>query len=166
MDRKTFLKTVCGLGACSCLARVAAPAEAMAAGLAEPASNEAARVAAGEAAGDGASGAGQTTDARLAFARYQFAKLVGVMAAGSAVRACVEILEKTGRECAKAGGLAARFVGNPEGYFATARAAWGTEFQWDKPSGLVTVAVAEGPCGCPLVDTTRTPAFWCNCSAG
>jgi len=32
--------------------------------------------------------------------------------------------------------------------------------------GLITVAVDEGPCGCPLVDSKRTPAFWCNCSVG
>ncbi len=26
--------------------------------------------------------------------------------------------------------------------------------------------MAEGECGCPLVDNTRTPAVWCNCSVG
>lgn len=142
MDRKTFLKTMCGLGACGCLARVLDGRDALAAGQAD------------------------VPDQRLAFARYQVAKLAGFMAAGPAVAACTEILEKTGRECAKVAALAARFKGDPEGYFAASRAAWGTEFRWDKAKGIVTVVVAEGPCGCPLVDARRTPAFWCNCSVG
>jgi hypothetical protein len=166
MDRKAFLKAVCGLGVCGCIARVMAPPVAIAEGQPEPAESEGAGVATGLAAGDGASGAGQTTDQRLAFARHQFATLVGFMAAGPAVPACVEILEKTGRACAKITGLGVKFKGDPEGYFTTARNAWGTEFHWDKAKGVVTVAIAEGPCGCPLVDGTRTPAFWCNCSVG
>ena len=92
--------------------------------------------------------------------------MVGFMAAGTTAPACAEILEKTGRECAKLGGLAARFKGDPDGYFAAARKAWGTDFQWNKEKGIVTVAVAEGECSCPLVDSKRTPAFWCNCSVG
>jgi predicted hydrocarbon binding protein len=142
MDRKTFLKTVCGLGACGCVATLVPPTVARAADQAE------------------------APDQRLAFARYQVAHLVRIMAAGPAVPACTEALEQTGRECAKLGGLGAKFKGDPQGYFATARKAWGTDFQWDKAKGIVTVAVAEGPCGCPLVDAKRTPAFWCHCSAG
>jgi hypothetical protein len=142
VDRKTFLKTVCGLGICSCVASVVDPCEALAAHQAE------------------------APDQRLVFARYQVAKLVGFMASGPAAVACTEIVEKTGRECAKLTGLAAKFKGDPEGYFATSRKAWGTEFQWDKAKGIVTVTVPEGPCGCPLVDAKRTPAFWCNCSVG
>ena len=26
--------------------------------------------------------------------------------------------------------------------------------------------MADGPCGCPLVDARRTPPFWCKCSVG
>lgn len=142
MDRKVFLKTVCGLGVCGCVASLARPPQAPAA---EPA---------------------EVTDRRLAFARYQVANLVRFMAAGAAVPACTEALERTGRECAKLGALGAKFKGDPEGYFAAAHEAWGTDFQWDKAKGIVTVAVAEGPCGCPLVDAKRTPPFWCNCSVG
>ncbi len=43
---------------------------------------------------------------------------------------------------------------------------WGTDFQWNKEKGIVTVSVAEGECSCPLVDNKRTPAFFCNCSVG
>jgi hypothetical protein len=142
VDRKRFLETVCGLGACSCVAGLAGPARLLAAEQAE------------------------APDQRLAFARYQVAHMVRLMAAGPAAPACAEVLENTGRECAKLGGLAARFKGDPDGYFAAARKAWGTEFRWDKAKGIVTVAVAEGPCGCPLVDRKRTPSFFCNCSVG
>lgn len=143
MDRKTFLKAVCGLGICECIST---------AGKGHRAEAESAPA--------------QPQDQRLAFARYQVAKLTGFMAAGPAAPECAEILEKTGRECAKLGGLTARFKGDPDGYMAEAKKAWGTEFQWDKEKGVIVVSVAEGDCGCPLVNMKRTPAFWCNCSVG
>lgn len=141
MDRKTFLRTVCGLGVCGCAAHVAGSVDLEAA---------------------------PQTDApqqRLAFARYQIANLARHLA-DSQEPACVAAIEQTGGDCAKLGGLAARFRGNPEGYFAEARKAWGTDFQWDKAANVITVTVAEGPCGCPMVDQRRTPAFWCDCSVG
>ncbi len=142
MDRKEFLKSACGLGVCGCAVSLL--------GAASP-------LQAAEAPAE---------DQRLAFARYQLAKLLGFMAAGAPAEACAGILENTGRECAKLGQLGARFKGDPEGYFAAARKTWGTDFAWDKRKGVVTVAVAEGDCGCPLVDKRRTPAVWCNCSVG
>jgi hypothetical protein len=142
VNRKEFLKSACGLGVCGCVLSVLDPSEVLAATTA------------------------QAPDQRLAFARYQVAKMVGFMAGGSTAPACAEILEKTGRECAKLGGLSAKFKGNPEEYFATAKKDWGTEFSWDKEKGIVTVAVAEGECGCPLVDSKRTLPFFCNCSVG
>lgn len=98
--------------------------------------------------------------------RYQLAQMLGFLVADTSAPTCAGILEKTGRECAKLGQLGARFQGDPERYFATAHQAWGTDFTWDKAAGTVTVAVAEGPCGCPLVDPARTPATWCHCSVG
>lgn len=142
MDRKEFLKGVCGLGVCGCVLNLFGAAEPL---LAAEAPKE---------------------DQRLLFVRYQLAKLLGFMAAGAPAGTCAGILEKTGRECAKLGQLGARFKGDPERYFATAKKNWGTEFTWDKEKGVVTVAVAEGECGCPLVDPKRTPALWCNCSVG
>ena len=142
MDRKQFLKTVCGLGACGCLGQLT--------GVVQPL----------EAA------AADQSDQRLAFARYQMAKLVGFMAASPRATDCVEIVEKTGRECAKRGQIGTIFKNDPERYFDAARKAYGTEFAWDKEKHSVTVTIAEGECGCPLVDAKRTPAFWCNCSVG
>ncbi len=134
MDRKEFLRNVCGLGVCGCAMGFF---ESVAPARAEEKPAE---------------------DQRLLFARYQLANLVGFMAAGLPAEACAAVLEKTGRECAKLGRLGEQFKGNPEGYFATAKQNWGTDFTWDKEKGIVTVAVAEGPCGCPLVSTKRTPA--------
>jgi hypothetical protein len=142
VDRKEFLKSVCSLGVCGCVAGLLDPREVLAATQAD------------------------APDQRLAFARYQVAKMAGFMAAGATAPACAEILQKTGRECAKLGQLGAKFKGDPEGYMATARKAWGTDFSWDKEKGVITVAVPEGECNCPLVDNKRTPAFFCNCSVG
>jgi hypothetical protein len=146
VDRKEFLKSACGLGVCGCVLSLLDPSQVLAdaTAQAEP----------------------QVQDQRLAFARYQVAKMVGFMAAGTTAPACARILEDTGRECAKLGRLSASFKGDPEGYFAAARKNWGTDFSWDKEKGIITVAVAEGECSCPLVDSKRTPPFWCNCSVG
>ena len=73
MDRKEFLKSACGLGVCGCALSLL--------GVPEPLQ-----------AGDTAA-----PDQRLAFARYQLAKMVGFMAAASTAEACTAILEKTGR---------------------------------------------------------------------
>lgn len=142
MDRKEFLKSACGAGLCGCaFTWLGAPPPAAAE---EP-----------------------SADAqRLAFIRYQLAKMVGFLDAEAPPATCAAVLEKTGRECAKLGTLVATFKGNPEGYFAAASKAWGTEFAWDRERGVVTVAVPPGDCGCPLVDPRRTPAVWCNCSVG
>jgi len=114
---------------CGCVASLVGPREALAASAAEE------------------------PDQRLAFARYQVAKMVAFMAAATTAPECADIIERTGRECARLGGLAARFKGDPDGYFAAARKAWGTDFQWNKEKDIVTVAVAEGECSCPLVTT-------------
>ena len=142
MDRKEFLKSACGLGACGCALSLVVSPETLAAAAPEP------------------------PDQRLAFARYQIAKMTGFMAAGTSAPACAEVLQKTGRECAKLGQINVKFKGDPDGYFAAARKAWGTDFSWNKEKGIVTVTVAEGECSCPMVDSRRTPAFFCNCSVG
>ena len=142
MDRKEFLKGVCGLGVCGCALKFLDGTNPLYAAETS------------------------TEDQRLAFAQYQLAKMLGFMATDASAGACVGILEKTGRECAKLGQLGVKFKGNPEGYFDAAKKMWGTDFTWDKQKGVVTVAVAEGDCGCPLVDKKRTPAVWCNCSIG
>lgn len=142
MDRKEFLKTACGLGVCGCAVGLLGTTEPVMAEDAAP------------------------PDRRLAFARYQLANMVGFVAADTSTEACTGVLEKTGRECARLGQLAAHFKGNPEGYFAVAKKSWGTDFSWDKEKGVITIAVAEGDCGCPLVDAKRMPAVWCNCAVG
>jgi hypothetical protein len=142
VDRKTFLKTMCGLGACSCVAGLCSPAEALSAA------------------------ADQAPDQRLAFARFQIAKLVTALSQEPQAAHHAELIEQRGRDCAKMGGLPARFTGDPEGYFAAAKEAWGTVFEWDKAAGVIMVTGTEGPCECPMVDQKRTPVFWCNCTVG
>ena len=142
MDRKEFLKSACGLGVCGCAAESPRRARAAARGRHRRA---------GPAARFRPVSGGQ--DGRLHGHR-------------PTPEACAGIIEKTGRECAKLGQLQAKFKGDPEGYFAAIKKAWGTDSSWDKEKGIITVAVPEGECGCPLVDNKRTPAVWCNCSVG
>ncbi|MFN7959380.1 MAG: hypothetical protein U0P46_13790 [Holophagaceae bacterium] len=143
MDRKQFLTLACGLGACGCATKLAAGTRALE-----------------------ASGPPPADDPRLRFARHQVATLVGFLGSDLPVETCAGVIEKAGRECAKLGQLHARFKNDPEGYFAAGKKHWGTDFAWDRSTGIITVTVAEGPCGCPLVDAKRTPTLWCNCSVG
>lgn len=142
VDRKEFLKSACGLGICGCaLSFLEAP---------EP-------VKAKDTV---------ASDQRLGFVRYQVAKMVGFLATDTTADVAAGILEKTGRECARLGQLPGKFKGDPEGYIAAIKKLWGTDAVWNKEKSIVTVTVAEGECGCPLVDSKRTPALWCNCSVG
>jgi len=141
VDRKEFLKNICGFGVCGCVLSLPIAMESL---HAEDAA----------------------LDQRLVFARYQLSKMLGFMATDTTSSAAVGILQKTGRECAKLGKLHANYVKDPEGYFAAAKKSWGTDFVWDKANNKIVVSVAEGPCGCPLVDPKRTPVVWCNCSVG
>jgi len=149
MDRKDFLKSACGAGACGCaLGLLGAPRAQTQAETPKPAAEP-------------------PPEARqLAFNRYQVANMVKAMAADLPPAAAVGVLRKTGRECAKITQVHAKYQGNPEGYFAACKEAWGTEVAWDKKQGLVTVTVPAGECSCPLVSTKWTPPLFCNCSAG
>jgi len=142
MDRKDFLKGACGLGICGCALNFLGKPKSLRAEDAAPA------------------------DGKLAFARYQVANMVGFMAADATATACAGINEKTGRECAKLGQLQVKFKGDPQGYLAAIKKAWGNDSTWDKEKGIITITVSEGECGCPMVDSKRTPVFWCNCSVG
>ncbi len=85
MDRKEFLKSACGLGVCGCalgLLGTTAPLSAAEASAEEQ---------------------------RLAFVRYQLARLLGFMATDAPADVSAGILEKTGRECARLGQLGAKF---------------------------------------------------------
>lgn len=142
MDRKDFLKSACTLGACGCVLSVVGGPELLCAEEKAP------------------------EDQRLAFSKYQVANMVSFMAADPKSEAYAAILERTGRECAKLGQLGTKFKGNLEGYFAAVKKLWGTDCSQNKETGRITIAVAEGECGCPMVDPKRTPAFFCHCSAG
>ena len=142
MDRKEFLKSACNLCACGCVVGLLGGPEILAEEQKPPA------------------------DQRLAFARYQVAKMVGLMSAEANAPTCKPILEGMGRECASLSLAQANLKGDPEGYFAAAREAWGTEFSWDKERGVITVTGTEKVCSCPLVDIRKTPVFFCNCTVG
>ena len=66
----------------------------------------------------------------------------------------------------QAGPARRQVQGRPRGLLRRGQEGLGHRLPWDKEKGIVTVAVAEGECGCPLVDSKRTPAFCCNCSVG
>ena len=104
---------------------------------------------------------------QIAGARERFAKLVTIMGEDldGAVRA--KILTRLGRQCAQAyRPLFEKYRGNPKGFHELVKTAWLESAETDAETGVLSVAGKPAPCACPLVKAGRTPAEFCQCSAG
>ena len=143
MDRKEFLKSACGLGVCGCALSLVDPPETLAAA---PRRRSRTSGSPSRAIRSPRWSASWPPDRRRRRARRSSRRPAGSAPSWANSASSSRVI--------------------PTRYFATARKAWGTDFSWDKEKGIITVAVAEGECSCPMVDSQRTPAFFCNCSVG
>ena len=85
---------------------------------------------------------------------------------GPTAPACAEDPREDRPGMRQAGRPLRQVQGRPRRVFRHGQEGLGHRLPWDKEKGIITVAVAEGECGCPLVDNKRTPPFFCNCSVG
>jgi predicted hydrocarbon binding protein len=160
MERRKFLTHTCGLGACACSALLLlSEQEAIAAG-----ENE-----------------GKNTQEKLEkglheelgrlrwwskHAQNQIAKLMELLQTHLDEKTRIGIMEQMGRNCAKSIGWAEKYRGNVEGFFQYMNNHNGETFTYDKEKGVITIVTRVRDCDCRLVDSKKTPPYYCYCSAG
>ncbi len=153
MKRSEFLKAcasgVCGCGLMSLLAPVAARAEEKkAAAKAAPAECE-------------------ETKQQLDGARERFAILVTAMGEQLDDATRQKLLQRMGRDCAKAWTpFFEKYRGDLQGFLTKAKTAWVERADYDEKAGVLRVTGKSNPCACPLAKAGRTPGDFCRCSTG
>ena len=78
----------------------------------------------------------------------------------------LELVEQLGRNCAKRIGWANEFKGNVRGFFQRMKENQGEVIEFDEAAGVITITSPERDCVCAMVDSKRTPAYFCHCSVG
>jgi len=153
MKRNDFLKT-CGAGLCGCGVM----------GFLAP------RTASAEVKDGQTTAAPSEVDAlkrQIDGAQERFAELMTIMGEDLDGATRDKILTRLGRQCAQAYRLFfQKYRGNLSGFHDKAKTAWLESAEYDEKTGVLRVAGKPAPCGCPLVKAGRTPADFCNCSAG
>jgi len=152
MDKRSFLKTACGLGLCSCVPAV------FGAGHSEPAQNNPETDKLREQNG--------RLNWRLNHARNQLARLMELLEPELDESVRKRILQELGRNCAKSLGWAEQYKGNPEGFFKHMKDRLGEQLAFDGSGKTITIVTRERDCDCPLVVSNRMPAYYCDCSIG
>jgi predicted hydrocarbon binding protein len=151
MKKREFLKTCCGLGICSCAATLL-PAS-------DPAKTE--NVDSEEMKKNNV-----RLNWRLNHAKRQMSLLLCKIEPEISPQVRCAILEDMGRSCAKSLGWALKYKGNPEGFFEHMKKHSGENLTFDKERKKITIITRDRDCDCPIVDSAKTPGYYCNCSLG
>ena len=151
MDRRQLIKQTCGVGVCACVGVTALAKSCIGA----------------EAAGTDDMGRQLR---RLKWwqdhTKGQLVRLWELLEPHLDEATREDIIEQLGRNCAKRLGWAEQFKGNVQGFFRRMKESQGEEIVYDEAGGVITVTTPERDCVCGLVDSKRTPAYFCHCSVG
>ena len=77
-----------------------------------------------------------------------------------------EVFQRLGRNCAKSLGWAARYKGDPEGFFEFMNGRMGETISFSEDRKRITVDTGCRPCACPIMKDKRTDGVYCDCSLG
>ena len=152
MKKREFVKSICTLGVCSCI-----PA------FMNPESNFA------QVEDDDCKKAKEMNwrlEWRLNHAKGQLGMLLGKIDSEISPEMKKSILEEMGRNCARSLQWAEKYKGNPEGFFKHMYDHSGENISFSENRKKITVITKEGDCGCPIVDSSKTPGYYCDCSLG
>ena len=152
MDKREFLKKACGLGVCSCAAAVLTP--------------EAGRAGSEDAECEQTRDMNRRLEWRLNLAKRNYCSVLNKIEPEVDPKTRQNMLEQMGRNCANSWGQAAKFKNNPEGFFDLMRERFGENISFDVKGGLITVVTPERDCVCPIIDSSKAPAYYCHCSIG
>lgn len=152
MDKRTFLKSSCQLGVCACASSF---------GLAEIAS-----------ASDDLDEAttlrekNRRLEWRLNLARRNLTTLLTEIEPLVDAKERSRIMRQMGRNCAKSLGWAAKYKGDPQGFFDHMKRTFGETISMDDKQRMISVVTPDRPCVCPLVGDPQPPNYYCDCSIG
>lgn len=151
MKKREFLKNVCKLGACSCTAPFVIPdiINAQSQDDCEKAKEMNWRL-----------------EWRLNHSKKQFGMLLEKIEPQISLDERECILEDMGRNCARSLNWAEKYKGNPEGFFEYMFNHSGEKLSFSEDKKKITVITRERDCDCPIVDSSKTPAYFCSCSLG
>ena len=153
MNKREFIKATCALGMCSCAAPVLFGSE-----VAE-APKEAEDC-------DKIKDMNRRLNWRVNHAKGQLGLLLSEIEDDIPLERREQILEKMGRNCVGSLGWAEKYKNNPEGFFEHMKQHSGENITYDREKGLIRVVTRDRDCDCPIVDSSKTPAYYCHCSIG
>jgi predicted hydrocarbon binding protein len=151
MNKREFLKKTACAGICSC---VAIPISSMGPG------------AAGDEECHEIRDLNRRLEWRLNHAKRQFCTLLNRIESEIPEETRRTILEDMGRNCARSLGWAERYKGDPEGFFQHMFRHSGEKLSFDKTGRTITIVTRDRDCDCPVVDSSKAPAYYCDCSLG
>ena len=151
MNKREFIKNACKIGACPCVVALVAPEAASA---------------------QDADDCEETRDMnrrlewRLNLAKRQLGTLLTSIEPEVSPEKRSAILEQMGRNCAGSLGWAEKFKDDPEGFFDYMNERYGETISFNESRSKITVTTPERDCVCPIVDSSKIPSYYCNCSIG
>ena len=152
MNKREFIKASCALGICSCTAPALFSSESS--------KQE-------DEDCDKIKDMNWRLNWRLNHAKGQLCILLNEIEDDIPLEKRKEILEKMGRNCASSTSWAEKYKGDPEVYFEFMNTAHGETITYDRKKGLIKVVSGErDQCPCPIVDSSKTPPYYCHCSIG
>jgi predicted hydrocarbon binding protein len=152
MNKRKFLKNICKLGVCSCTAAFVSP-KTIGAQTEDDECKKAKEM-------------NWRLEWRLNHAKRQFGMLLTKIEPEISTEVRQSILEEMGRNCARSLGWAEKFKGTPEGFFEYMFNHSGEKISFDENRKKITIITRERDCDCPIVDSSKTPTYYCNCSLG
>jgi predicted hydrocarbon binding protein len=152
MKKREFLKDICKLGVCSCAVSLINPEPLLA--LTDDDECKKAKE------------MNWRLEWRLNHAKRQFGTLLQKIEPELSPEIRKNMLEEMGRNCAKSLGWAEKYKNNPEGFFEHMFKHSGENITFDKDKKKITVVTRERDCDCPVINSAKTPAYYCDCSLG
>ena len=152
MEKREFLKKMCGMGMCACTASFAASESPHT----ETEDDECKK----------AKEMNWRLEWRLNLAKRQYSTLLTQIEPEIPVDKLAQMLEDMGRNCARNLGWAEKYKGNPEGFFKYMHEHAGEQLSFDESGKIINIVTPDRPCVCPVVNISEIPDYYCNCSKG
>ena len=152
MDKRDFLKKFSCLGLCACTNLIVDP--------------DSAHAKTNDEECDKLKDQNWRLEWRLNHAKRQFCTLLNEIEPEIPSENKHRIMETMGRNCAKSLNWAEKYKGNPEGFFKHMHNHSGEKISFNENGDRITIITRDRDCDCPIIDSSKAPAYYCDCSLG